>query len=175
MNAIVYTRSIPNSGATMESCETQDKICVEYAHKMGWPVAGVYDDPDRSGTDGCRPRLDAAMRALERGDVLLVYRWSCIARELILALQYEKQIEHKGAHVVAVTGGNPSGDPRAANALNVLAAVVKLEKRTASVRARTSTRTTTSKMGKADTARTTRKTTSKKSGRRTTSKTRRST
>ena len=133
MNAIVYTRFIPRPDANIqESCETQDRICVEYAHEIGLPVAGVFNDPDTSGSDGCRPRLDAAIRSLQRDDVLLVYRWDCIASNITLALQYERLIAQNGAHVVSVTGDDPpSKNPNAQSARNILMAVTELERKMA--------------------------------------------
>lgn len=130
MNAIVYTRFIPRPGADIqENCEMQDKICVEHAHKMGWPVACVFNDQDTSGEDGCRQRLDAAISMLQREDMLIVYRWDCIARDLTLALQYERLIAQRGARVVAITGDAPSDNPNAQSASNILMAVAELERK----------------------------------------------
>lgn len=142
MNATIYTRFSPRpDAATSESCETQRKICEEHARSRGWRIVAVFDDPDRSGADGCREQLDAAIRALKKGDVLLVYKWDRIARDLMLALQYERQIEGRGAHVVAVTGDVPGDNPQAKFTRHILMAVAELERRMISERTRNAMRT----------------------------------
>lgn len=142
MNATIYTRFSPRpDAATSESCETQRRICEEHAAKQGWTIAATFDDPDRSGADGCREKLDAAIRSLRRGDVLLVYKWDRIARDLMLALQYERQIESKGARVVAVTGDIPGDNPHAKFTRHILMAVAELERKMISERTRNAMRT----------------------------------
>jgi DNA invertase Pin-like site-specific DNA recombinase len=142
MNAVIYTRFSPRpDAATSESCETQRKICEEHARSKGWRVVGCFDDPDRSGADGCREQLDAAIRALKKGDVLLVYKWDRIARDLMLALQYERQIESRGARVVAVTGDVPGDNPQAKFTRHILMAVAELERKMISERTRNAMRT----------------------------------
>lgn len=142
MNAIIYTRFSPRpDAATSESCETQRKICEEHARAKDWRVVGCFDDPDKSGADGCREKLDAAIRALKKGDVLLVYKWDRIARDLMLALQYERQIESRGARVVAVTGDVPGDNPQAKFTRHILMAVAELERKMISERTRNAMRT----------------------------------
>ena len=142
MNAVVYTRFSPRpDAATSESCETQRRICEEHASKQGWRVAAAFDDPDRSGADGCREQLDAAIRSLKKGDVLLVYKWDRIARDLMLALQYERQVESKGARVVAVTGDVPGDNPHAQFTRHILMAVAELERKMIAERTRNAMRT----------------------------------
>lgn len=141
MNATIYTRFSPRpDAATSESCETQRRICEEHALKKGWRVSAVFDDPDRSGADGCREQLDAAIHALKKGDVLLVYKWDRIARDLMLALQYERQIESKGARVEAVTGDVPGDNPQAKFTRHILMAVAELERKMISERTRNAMR-----------------------------------
>jgi DNA invertase Pin-like site-specific DNA recombinase len=141
MNAIIYTRWSPRpNAATCESCETQKRICEEHAHKQGWTIAAVFDDPDRSGADGCREQLDAAIRSLKKGDVLLVYKWDRIARDLMLALEYERQIKARGASVVAVTGDVPGDNPHAQFTRHILMAVAELERKMIAERTRNSMR-----------------------------------
>lgn len=142
MNAVIYTRFSPRpDAATSESCETQRKICEEHARSKGWRVVASFDDPDKSGADGCREKLDAAIRALKKGDVLLVYKWDRIARDLMLALQYERQIESRDARVVAVTGDVPGDNPQAKFTRHILMAVAELERKMISERTRNAMRT----------------------------------
>ena len=142
MNAYIYTRWSPRPDRdTTESCEYQRKLCAEHASKQGWQIAAVFDDPDRSGADGCREKLDAAIRSLKKGDVLLVYKWDRIARDLMLALQYERQIESKGARVVALTGDVPGDNPHAKFTRHILMAVAELERKMISERTRNAMRT----------------------------------
>ena len=141
MNATVYTRFSPRpDAATSESCETQRALCLEYAARQGWTVAATFDDPDRSGADGCREQLDAAIRALKKGDVLLVYKWDRIARDLMLALQYERQVHSRGARVVAVTGDVPGDNPHAQFTRHILMAVAELERKMIAERTRNAMR-----------------------------------
>ena len=141
MNVCIYTRFSPRPDATTsESCEYQRALCQEHASKQGWRVSAVFDDPDRSGADGCREKLDAAIRELKKGDVLLVYKWDRIARDLMLALQYERQIEQKGARVVALTGDVPGDNPHAQFTRHILMAVAELERKMISERTRNAMR-----------------------------------
>lgn len=137
MGAVIYTRFSPRPNADeSESCENQRNICTELALQKGWPVLAVFEDPDRSGTDWYREKLHEAISTLKKGDILLVYKWDRIARDLMLSLQYERQIESKGAKVVAVTGDVPGDNPQAKFTRHILMAVAELERQMISERTR---------------------------------------
>lgn len=131
MKAVIYTRFSPRPDAgECDSCETQRKLCEEYARKHGWTVGAVYDDPDVSGADECRPTLISAVNALSVGDVLLVYRLDRIARNVYLFETIRRKIEQAKAQLVAVCGDVECADESIRTLVRqILAAVAEYERK----------------------------------------------
>ena len=72
MKVILYARFSPRpDAAESESNDAQFDLCRAHAKRMGWTVAGEYQDAARSGDDEDRPGLWAALDALTKGEVFL--------------------------------------------------------------------------------------------------------
>lgn len=139
--AIVYTRFSPRPDAkTSESCEIQRAICEQFAFKKGYAIVGVFDDPDRSGADGAREQLLAAIKTLRKGDTLIVWKWDRIARDLMLGLKYEQLIKEHGASVVAVEGDCPGDDPYNNAMRHIMMVISELERHMIAERTRAALR-----------------------------------
>ena len=127
---IIYTRFSPRPNAAESvSCETQRDLCREYAERHGLQVVGEFDDPDRSGADEFRPQLWAALEALEKGAVLLVYKRDRLARNVYLSEQINRAAAKKGATIRAVTGDVEGDTPESLLIRQVLAAIAEYERK----------------------------------------------
>lgn len=137
--AIIYTRFSPRRNADeSESCETQEAICREHAAKNGWPVRAVYADENLSGSDADRPGLRDAIAALQRGDILLVYKRDRLARDVMIAELTRRQVAAAGASIVAVSGdiGGDDADPTVIFVRQIMDAVAELERKQIGARTR---------------------------------------
>jgi len=139
MNAIIYTRFSPRRNSdTSESCETQEAMCRECAAVQGWAVGAVYADKGMSGSCSDRPGLSAALAALRRGDVLLVYKRDRLARDVLIAELTRRQVKAAGATIAAVSGdiAGDDSDPTVMFVRQIMDAVAELERK--QIAARTS-------------------------------------
>jgi DNA invertase Pin-like site-specific DNA recombinase len=83
------------------------------AERLGMSVGSVHTDAGYSGAKEIadRPGLFAALASVKRGDVLLVAKRDRIARDMLLTLQVERELERKGARLVSAAGeGTDSED-----------------------------------------------------------------
>lgn len=137
---VVYTRFSPRKGAAeCESCEVQEAICRRHAESQGWEVRSVHKDEGVSGKELHKPALEEAISALQKGDVLLVYRRDRIARRVLLSEMVHHKVTRKGCRIVAVEGDAVEGDsPEAVLVRQVLAAVAEFERAVAAARTRAS-------------------------------------
>lgn len=111
MNAIIYARFSPRRHEeTCESIETQLELCRKHCEAQGWEIVGEYSDRALSGKDAGRPGLWDAIDALKRGFVLLVYRQDRLARDAMLAIKIERDVEKKRARIVSLAGEGTEGD-----------------------------------------------------------------
>lgn len=102
---VVYARFSPRRDEeTSESNLTQLEQCRAYAVKSGWTVASEHEDAAACGDDETRPGLWAAVEALQKDDVLLVYRLDRLARNPYLAYCLEREAEKRGARIVSTQG-----------------------------------------------------------------------
>lgn len=129
--AIIYTRFSPRpDAAECDSCDTQRKLCEEFARKHNMTVAAVVEDPDVSGADECRPKLVDAVNMLKKGDILLVYRLDRIARNVYLYETVNRKVNERGAEIVAVCGDVETGDEAIRTLVRqILAAVAEYERK----------------------------------------------
>jgi DNA invertase Pin-like site-specific DNA recombinase len=100
-----------DSGAGLTA---QDRACQAYADRMGWSVAGVYQDAGVSGSTGLdrRPGLMAATGELARGAILLVAKRDRLGRDPIKVAMIESYVKRKGARCVSAAGeGTEDDDP----------------------------------------------------------------
>lgn len=107
MKAIIYTR-VSTTGQAMEgvSLEAQLTKAKAWAEANGYCVGGTYSDAGISGKRaGNRPGLQDALREVcaERGNVLIVYSLSRLARSTKDAISIAEQIEKAGADLVSLT------------------------------------------------------------------------
>lgn len=135
--AIVYTRFSPRPNAsTCESCDVQRAYCEQFASQKGLDIVRYFDDPDRSGSDEFRDVLWAAIDALKKGDVLLVYKRDRLARNVYLSEQINRCVAKKGAAIMAVSGDVEGDTPEAVMIRQVLAVIGEYERKLIAVRTR---------------------------------------
>lgn len=121
--AIIYTRFSPRRNAEdSESCEIQEQQCRNYCEQKGYTVAQVFHDPDVSGGDAFRPQLWSAIKALGKGDALIVYKRDRLARSVMLAEMINAEVEKSRGFIEAVSG-DIAGDTPEANMARQMAAV----------------------------------------------------
>jgi DNA invertase Pin-like site-specific DNA recombinase len=138
MKAVIYTRFSPRRNAEeSESCETQEALCRTYAASKSWPVSEkVFADKDMSGSDADRPGLHDAIEALNRGDVLLVYKRDRLARDVLIAELTRRRVAVVGATIVAVSGDvtGDDNDPSVVFSRQIMDAVAELERKQIAIR-----------------------------------------
>lgn len=143
-HAVIYTRFSPRRNAEeSESCETQEAQCRAHAATLGLEVRSAHRDEGVSGREVDRPGLLAAVGALKKGDVLLVYRRDRLARDAFLGELIRRQVAAAGARVVAVSGDPVAGDddsPEAVFVRQILDAVAELERKLIGARTRSAMR-----------------------------------
>lgn len=76
--------------AESESIQNQKALLLEYAHKQGWAVYGVYADEDYSGLREDRPAFREMLQAAEKGkfSILLCKTQSRFTRNAVTAERY---------------------------------------------------------------------------------------
>src|SRR5437660_991187 len=105
--AIIYTR-VSTTGQAMDgvSLEAQQAKARSWAEANGYEVGDVWSDAGISGKRATnRPALVAALDAVcaERGNVLVVYSLSRLARSTKDAITIADRIEKAGADLVSLT------------------------------------------------------------------------
>jgi DNA invertase Pin-like site-specific DNA recombinase len=110
--AVIYCRFSPRKNQDKsESNETQEELCRKWCDEQMMEVRSVHEDRAMSGSDPDRPGLWDALEALQRGDVLLVYKLDRLARNTYLHFTLEHEVEKKRCRIVSVTGeGNGASD-----------------------------------------------------------------
>jgi DNA invertase Pin-like site-specific DNA recombinase len=105
VRALVYARYSTSlqSGASIED---QVRICRERADREGWDVAGVFDDAAISGSVRQRPGLNALLRELAAGDVVLSESIDRLSRDLEDMAAIFKRVRFFGARIVTLAEGD---------------------------------------------------------------------
>lgn len=135
MNCVIYTRFSPRpDAADSKSCEWQQCECEQYAHNRSWRIIKIFNDPDRSGADAYRETLWNAIKALKKGETMLVWKWDRLARDLLLSLQIERAVQKRGATVTAIEGDIPGNSPQAVAMRQIMMAIAELERKMISER-----------------------------------------
>ncbi len=102
---IIYARFSPRRNEDeCESIEAQFDFCRKWCKQNNVEIAGEFADRARSGADEERPELWAAIAALERGYVLVVYRLDRLARSVYLSDIIERSINKKKASFLSISG-----------------------------------------------------------------------
>ncbi len=102
---ILYARYSPRRNEDeCESIEAQFDFCRKWCEENNVEIAGEFADRALSGGDEERPELWAAIEALERGYVLVVYRLDRLARSVYLSDIIERSINKKKASFLSISG-----------------------------------------------------------------------
>jgi len=129
-NCVIYSRFSPRrNAAESESCETQEAYARKYVAERSYTVAGVFEDKAVSGADEYRPTLWAAIEALERGSVLVVYKLDRLARNVYLAECIRRAVEAKHGTIEAVQGDVEGNGAEHVMIRQVLAAIAEYERK----------------------------------------------
>lgn len=110
--AIVYLRVSPRgrkgdkSGAAIaeDSAESQGFICSKHCNEREYDIEEVFTDLEKSGDDENRDGLWAAVRAVKRGYVLVVWKRERLARSIFLDETIGRMITRQGGTIEAVEG-----------------------------------------------------------------------
>ena len=102
---IIYARFSPRRNADeSESIEAQFDFCRKWCEENNVKIVGEFADRALSGADEDRPQLWAAIAALERGYVLVVYRLDRLARSVYLSDIIERSVHKRKASFLSVSG-----------------------------------------------------------------------
>jgi DNA invertase Pin-like site-specific DNA recombinase len=138
LKAILYARFSPRpDAAESESNAAQLDLCRAYAKRMGWAVMAEHQDAALSGDDEDRPGLWAALDALSRKGVLLVYKLDRLARSVYLSHIIEQEARKKRSRIVSVVGeGTWSNTPEDELIRRILQALAEYQKKAQAARTR---------------------------------------
>ncbi len=132
---IIYTRFSPRRNADeSESNETQMAYCEKYAAEHDLEIIGRYEDRELSGADEERPGMWAAIEALPRGGVLLVWKLDRLARNVYLAELVKRAVEVKKGTIAAVSGDVEGNGPEQVMIRQVLNAISEYERKIIALR-----------------------------------------
>ena len=102
---VLYARFSPRRNADdCESIEAQFDFCRKWCEENNVEIVGEFADRALSGGDEERPELWAAIAALERGYVLVVYRLDRLARSVYLSDIIERAVHTKKATFLSIAG-----------------------------------------------------------------------
>jgi len=106
MRAILYARFSPRpNAAECESCESQLNDLRAYCTRLGWEIAGEYQDKALSGGNDWqdRPGMFDAAQACKRGNVFVVLAFDRLFRDTEKALVFKSLLEAKGVTIRSIT------------------------------------------------------------------------
>ncbi len=102
---IIYARFSPRKNEDeCESIEAQFDFCRKWCKENNIEIEGEFADRALSGGDEERPQLWAAIAALRRGYVLVVYRLDRLARSVYLSDIIERTVHAKKATFLSIAG-----------------------------------------------------------------------
>ncbi len=134
-NANIYKRFSPRRNAEQcESIETQDDLCRAYCERQSYTVQGTFEDRVLSADDENRPGIWAAIDAVRRGSVLVVYKLDRLARGVYLSEVIQREVRKKGGTIEAVEGGANGDSPENAMVRQVLQAFGEYERKVIAAR-----------------------------------------
>ncbi len=113
MAAILYLRvSTDEQSESGLGLDAQLSAATAAAGRLGMEISGVHTDAGISGSKSIsdRPALVAALGSVKRGDVLIVAKRDRIARDMLVTMQVEKELERKGGRLVSAAGEGTEGD-----------------------------------------------------------------
>ncbi len=104
MKAYGYVR-VSSEGQALDgvSLDAQRAKIAAWADLNGYELAGVFEDAGISGMKSQRPGLNAALTAVGKGDALVVYSLSRLARSTRHTLDISEKLEKVGADLVSLS------------------------------------------------------------------------
>lgn len=112
--AVIYSRqSISRDPIDSLSIEFQERECSEYVVRQGWVLVGTYSDPDKKGWRRFRPAFDEMLATVAAGkaDVVVLYKLSRFARNLMMQEEVVAEIADAGGDLVSITEPHMSTSP----------------------------------------------------------------
>jgi DNA invertase Pin-like site-specific DNA recombinase len=100
---------------------------VDALRSFGVALEDIHTD-QASGGKRNRPGLDAALKDLRRGDVLVVWKLDRLARSLMDLIDIVKTIERKGAHLRCLTQPIDTTTPGGTLIFHIFGAVAEFER-----------------------------------------------
>lgn len=104
MKAIGYVR-VSTTGQAEDgiSLDAQRAKIAAWADLNGYELAGIFEDAGISGTKADRPGLAAALAAVGKGDALIVYSLSRLARSTKHTIEISERLTKAGADLVSIS------------------------------------------------------------------------
>jgi len=135
---VLYARFSPRRNANeCESIEAQLDFCRKWCRENNVKIVAEFADRALSGGDEDRPELWAAIAALERGYVLVVYRLDRLARSVYLSDIIERSVHAKKATFLSIAGeGTWSDSDEDFLIRKILQALAEYERKVISARTR---------------------------------------
>ena len=112
--AVIYTRFSPRPNAKdCDSCEKQGERCQAYCKQRGYAWGCIHTDKNKSGSNLDRPALARAIDLLRFGeaDILVVDSSDRLARDMLVYVTIESQVEQAGATIEFADGSPPGTTP----------------------------------------------------------------
>lgn len=104
MKAIAYIRvSTVGQAEDGVSLDAQAAKIRAWAELNGYEFGGLFSDAGLSGAKANRPGLAAALEAVGKGDALIVYSLSRLARNTSHTLEIASELEKRGADLVSLS------------------------------------------------------------------------
>jgi DNA invertase Pin-like site-specific DNA recombinase len=104
MKAVGYIR-VSTTGQAVDgvSLAAQKEKIIAWCEFHGYELAGIYADEGLSGAKADRPGLTAALAAVNKGDALVVYSLSRLARSTAHTLELSERLDKVGADLVSLS------------------------------------------------------------------------
>lgn len=113
--AVLYARFSPRPNADeCQSCDKQLADLRAYCERHGIKIRGAFRDDAVSGSvqasEDERPGLSAAIKALKRGDILLVRSYDRLSRDREVSADLVVNVARRGAKMRSLEQGNVLND-----------------------------------------------------------------
>ena len=127
--AIIYCRFSPRPDAKKsKSNALQEDRCIAYCAKQEYRINDIFPDRAVSGKTLNRPGLSKAIAALRPGMILVVDSNDRLARDVLIALTIQSQVEQCGATIEVADGSPARTTPEGNLMANILAAFAQFER-----------------------------------------------
>jgi len=127
--AIIYCRFSPRPDAKeSKSNEKQIERCSLYCDKQNYHVHSILCDTAISGKTINRPRLNDAISELKPGMVLVVDTADRLARDMLVALTIQHEVEQRGGTIEYADGSPSRATPEGRLFGNILSAFAQYDR-----------------------------------------------